>query len=307
MMKKLDLAILVITILVTPTYSQTHTESTSHKWKGIDVNTVLGNDTYKDNNTIENGYPFILYNIGTGRFVIQGGDWAMEGRLFYPDFGRKMYLYSNGRINDLENTFDIPSADEPHFGIVTLEKLPYGTYQKNNYENCLKVGKELTQHANDHRQKVWVLVSQEDYDAGNRTIRLGFRKDEATMSGVINGGYYDTDWVCADDLRASYMGLSPVFFYEDEEDLNYLSHDERYRELFTANEYVPATLDGRYAGAANLQRKFTVGEWNTFAFPLPLTGEQIRYAFGDYSDLLKLNSIGGLSNNDCIIWSTNSH
>lgn len=307
MMKKLDLAILVTTILVTPTYSQTHTESTSHKWKGIDVNTVLGNDTYKDNNTIENGYPFILYNIGTGRFVIQGGDWAMEGRLFYPDFGRKMYLYSNGRINDLENTFDIPSADEPHFGIVTLEKLPYGTYQKNNYENCLKVGKELTRHANDHRQKVWVLVSQEDYDAGNRTIRLGFRKDEATMNGVINGGYYDTDWVCADDLRASYMGLSPVFFYEDEEDLNYLSHDERYRELFTANEYVPATLDGRYAGAANLQRKFTVGEWNTFAFPLPLTGEQIRYAFGDYSDLLKLNSIGGLSNNDCIIWSTNSH
>ncbi len=127
------------------------------------------------------------------------------------------------------------------------------------------------------------------------------------MSGVINGGYYDTDWVCADDLRTSYMGLSPVFFYEDEEDLNYLSHDERYRELFTANEYVPAKLDGRYAGAANLQRKFTVGEWNTFAFPLPLTGEQIRYAFGDYSDLLKLNSIGGLSNNDCIIWSTNSH
>ena len=63
MMKKLDLAILVITILVTPTYSQTHTESTSHKWKGIDVNTVLGNDTYKDNNTIENGYPTLCKEV----------------------------------------------------------------------------------------------------------------------------------------------------------------------------------------------------------------------------------------------------
>ena len=48
---------------------------------------------------MENGFPFLLFNVGTGRFVIQGGDWAMEGRLFFSDFGRTMYLYSNGRIN----------------------------------------------------------------------------------------------------------------------------------------------------------------------------------------------------------------
>ncbi len=298
MMKKIDLAILVITILVTPTYSQTHTESTSHKWKGIDVNTVLGNDTYKDNNTIENGYPIEVltqnevginpsisslihdrdftrsandffgtgywtastmsnhdYNASLKRYTYTWADYvtgsgsiignnqqkrnprtvnepwdtplrlkvvfdkitttnnddqaagkknAKYGFLSFEGVGtittnfevpkagwyqiecagfsmssedHDAYLFAcvipNSRINDLENTFDIPSADEPHFGIVTLEKLPYGTYQKNNYENCLKVGKELTQHANDHRQKVWVLVSQEDYDAGNRTIRLG--------------------------------------------------------------------------------------------------------------------------------------
>ncbi|MBO4315406.1 MAG: hypothetical protein J5867_05530, partial [Prevotella sp.] len=54
-------------------------------------------------------------------------------------------------------------------------------------------------------------------------------------------------------------------------------------------------------GAANLQRKFTKDEWNTFSFPLPLTGEQVRNAFGDESELLRLHSIGLLSNNDCII------
>ena len=78
--------------------AQTHADATSQKWKGIDVSTVLNGD-YPDDNTIESGYPFLLYNVGTGRFVIQGGDWAMEGRLFFSEFGRQMYLYSNGRIN----------------------------------------------------------------------------------------------------------------------------------------------------------------------------------------------------------------
>ncbi|MBQ1668173.1 MAG: hypothetical protein II063_09385, partial [Prevotella sp.] len=74
--------------------TQTHAEATSQKWKGIDVNTVLGNSDYTDN-----GFPFLLYNVGTGRFIMQGGDWAMEGRLFFSDFGRQMYLHSSGRIN----------------------------------------------------------------------------------------------------------------------------------------------------------------------------------------------------------------
>ena len=601
--------------------AQTHAEATSQQWKGVDVSTIIGNDAYPDDNSFEHGFPFLLYNVGTGRFVIQGGDWAMEGRLFFPDFGRKMYLYSNGRINagitestaatknsfcarppepfgknwsdqnyktinlttlmdgsnqskykmtwtfervedasntetytyymyqvwtgktpnvkyylgaawgechntsigkgdgqfvywdddrscwttgnvkgntetkslengdeieiqklyqwriisidefvevltqnsvglnpsisslikdrdftrnandffgendwtvstlsnynygspkrytytwgdyrtgqsplnknnqqsrnpryinepwnspvrlkecfdkvtststddqasgkknakfgflsfegvgtittnfeapkpgwyqiecvgftmsstnhdaylfarvipdsrvnDLENTFEIPSANEPHYGEVTLEQLPFGTYTKENYETCLEAGKELLYHSDDHKQKVWVLVSQEDYDSGNRTIRLGFRKEQATQSTLIgsgnNSGYYDTDWVCVDDIRASYMGLSPVFFYEDEEDLKYLSHDTDDRQRFLANEYAPAQWNGRYAGAACLQRKFTKNEWNTFSFPLPLTGEQVRNAFGDESELLRLHSIGNLSNNDCII------
>lgn len=215
------------------------------------------------------------------------------------------YLFArvipNSRVNDLERTFEIPSADDPHYGVVTLEKLPFETYTKEKYESCLEAGKELLYNADDHRQKVWVLVSQEDYDAGNRTIRLGFRKDEATQSSIISGGYYDTDWVCVDDIRASYMGLAPVFFYEDEEDLSYLSHAQADRENFLANQYTPAQWNGRYAGAACLQRKFTKDEWNTFSFPIPLTGEQVRNAFGDDCELLILHSIGNLSNNDCII------
>ena len=617
-------------------FAQTHADATSQKWKGIDVSTVIGNSTYTDNNTLTSGYPFLLYNVGTGRFIMQGGDWAMEGRLFFSDFGRTMYLYSNGRINaaitesatasknsfcarppepfgknwsdanyttinlstlmdgsnqnnykmtwsfervvdsdnpetftyymyqtststnpytinapgsryngqryagknfylgaaygechntsegkgdgqfvfmdddrscwttaevrgntnklqlengdeveiqklyqwrlisidefievlntdgiglnpsisslikdrdftrnandffgandwtvstladytygtdterytytwgdyqkdqslknnnqqyisnrivktetwdspvrlkevfdkwtstngddqaagkknakygfmifegvgtvttnfvapkagwyeiecagfimseknhnaylfarvipdnqvnDPESSFAIPEGDEPTYGEVTLGK-PSETYQKDNYEHCLEVGKELLQNRDNHRQKVWVLVSDEDFTNNKKTIRLGFRKDEATQSEFKKKdgnkyAYYDTDWVCVDDIRASYMGIGPVFFYEDEEDLRYLNDEDE--ERFTPNEYAPAVKSRRFGGSANLQRKFTKGEWNTFSFPLPLTGEQVRNAFGDDCELLKLHSSGILSNNDCII------
>ena len=618
-LKTLTLFVLFVIFHVYGVKAQRHADATSQKWKGIDVSTVIGNSTYTDNNTLANGYPFLLYNVGTGRFIMQGGDWAMEGRLFFSDFGRTMYLYNNGRINaaitesatatknsfcarppepfsknwsdanyntinlttlmdgsnqsqysmnwtfepvvdpdnpeaftyymyqvwtknntkyylgaawgechknppvgkgdgkfvfwdddrscwttaevrgntdklqlengdeveiqklyqwrlisldefiavlndngiglnpsisslikdrdftrnandffgendwtvstlsghtyengtkrypytwgdyrkdksplsqnnqqtrgivnekwdspvrlkevfdkwtstnnndqaagkknakygfmifegvgtvttnfeapkpgwyeiecagfsmseadhdaylfarvipdaqvnEPESSFTIPTEDEPTYGVVTLGKLPYGTYTKESYESCLEAGKELLQQRDDHRQKVWVLVSQEDFDAGKKTIRLGFRKDAATQSALVtkngNQGYYDTDWVCVDDIRASYMGIGPVFFYEDEEDLRYLSHEDADAARFTPNEYAPAVKSGRYGGSANLLRKFTKGEWNTFSFPLPLTGEQVRNAFGDDCELLKLNSIGNLSRNDCII------
>ena len=219
------------------------------------------------------------------------------------------YLFArvipDDQINTPEHTFAIPTEDEPTYGVVTLGK-PFETYQKNNYENCLEVGKELLQNRDNHRQKVWVLVSKEDSAAGKKTIRLGFRKNKATQSEFKKKdgkkyAYYDTDWVCVDDIRASYMGIGPVFFYEDEEDLRYLSHEDADAERFSKNEYAPAVKSGRYSGSVNLQRKFTKGEWNTFSFPLPLTGEQVRNAFGDDCELLKLNSIGNLSHNDCII------
>ena len=212
------------------------------------------------------------------------------------------YLFArvipDNQINAPESSFAIPTEDEPTYGVVTLGKLPYGTYTKESYESCLLAGKELLFNRDDHRQKVWVLVSQEDFE-NKKTIRLGFRKDEATKSALTGGGYYDTDWVCVDDIRASYMGIGPVFFYEDEEDLGYLNDEDT--ERFTPNEYAPAVKSRRFGGSANLLRKFTKGEWNTFSFPLPLTGEQVRNAFGDDCELLKLHSIGNLSNNDCII------
>ena len=215
-------------------------------------------------------------------------------------------------INDadsltLENVFEIPTTDTPEYGSIALNRVPLGTYAKGydthqnvGYENCLIMGKELLQNGEPHQRKVWVLVSEENFNNGKKTIRVGIRKDNATMSDLTNGGYYDLDWVCVDDIHATYMGISPAFFYEDMETLYYLD-DINHEALYLANEYPKRTEEGRYGGAVSLQRKFTLNEWNTFSFPLALTGEQVRHAFGNDAQLLELHSIGNLSNNDCII------
>ncbi|MBR5062078.1 MAG: hypothetical protein IKX24_08065 [Prevotella sp.] len=72
---------------------QTTTQPKSRQWKGIDVTTVLGNSEYE---TV--GKTIFLYNVGTGRFIIEGGNWGIEGRLFHDDFGRELKLLSNGFI-----------------------------------------------------------------------------------------------------------------------------------------------------------------------------------------------------------------
>ena len=48
------------------------------RWKGT------------DQSTLANGTQVFLYNVGTGRFVIHGGDWGTQARLFYEDTGKLM-------------------------------------------------------------------------------------------------------------------------------------------------------------------------------------------------------------------------
>ncbi|MBR4553023.1 MAG: hypothetical protein IKO20_04820 [Bacteroidaceae bacterium] len=59
----------------------THAHSSTQQWKGIDLEAFF--DTATENK------PIYLYNVGTGKFVIEGGNWGMEARLFYEDFGRQ--------------------------------------------------------------------------------------------------------------------------------------------------------------------------------------------------------------------------
>ena len=151
---------------------------------------------------------------------------------------------------------------------------------------------------------MWILVTEEQFpaDGSKPVLQVGVGKDAATKSNNYknNGNtkcYYDTDWVCVDDFRASYLGLGPCFFYEDEENLDYLLFDEQNIK----KQYQSAVPNGRYSGATCLERTFKKNQWNSFSFPLPLTGEQVRYAFGEDAALAKIHSVGKMSNNPNVI------
>lgn len=74
-------------------YAQTFDRPSAMRWKGADV------DTLKEE--------FLLYNVGTGKFMTAGGGWGVQGMLLYQDFGTMMDLVRNAN-----NTYGIKSNIE---------------------------------------------------------------------------------------------------------------------------------------------------------------------------------------------------
>ena len=74
-------------------YAQTSDQPSAMRWKGADV-TTLNED-------------FLLYNVGTGKFMIASGGWGIQGMMLYQDFGTMMGLVSKGN-----NTYVIKSNVE---------------------------------------------------------------------------------------------------------------------------------------------------------------------------------------------------
>ena len=74
-------------------YAQTSDRPSAMRWKGADV-TKLDEE-------------FLLYNVGTGKFMTAGGGWGIQGMMLYQDFGTMMDLVSKGN-----NTYVIKSNVE---------------------------------------------------------------------------------------------------------------------------------------------------------------------------------------------------
>lgn len=64
-------------------YAQTSDQPSAMRWKGADVTTL--------------NEEFLLYNVGTGKFMIAGGGWGIQGMMLYQDFGTIMGLESKGK------------------------------------------------------------------------------------------------------------------------------------------------------------------------------------------------------------------
>ena len=74
-------------------YAQTSGRPSAMRWKGADV-TKLNEE-------------FLLYNVGTGKFMTAGGGWGVQGMMLYQDFGTMMGLESQKN-----NTYVIKSNVE---------------------------------------------------------------------------------------------------------------------------------------------------------------------------------------------------
>ena len=179
---------------------------------------------------------------------------------------------------------------------------------KNFRDSCLVVGNLLRKPSTKepYKNTVWICVTDEEYGSGKKTLQVGVGKDQATKSTGVKSGneyyYYDTDWVCIDDIRVSYLGTSPAFFYEEEENLDYLiPGSENTKQFETSSPSSFGGPQGQYGGAVCIERSLKTGQWNSFSFPLPLTGEQMRHAFGEDAHLAKIHSIGKMSKNPNVI------
>lgn len=74
-------------------YAQAYDRPSAMRWKGADV-TKLNKE-------------FLLYNVGTGKFMTAGGGWGVQGMMLYQDFGTMMSLESQKN-----NTYVIKSNVE---------------------------------------------------------------------------------------------------------------------------------------------------------------------------------------------------
>lgn len=74
-------------------YAKTSDRPSAMRWKGADVTNLKEE--------------FLLYNVGTGKFMTAGGGWGVQGMMLYQDFGTMMGLVSNGN-----NTYVIKSNVE---------------------------------------------------------------------------------------------------------------------------------------------------------------------------------------------------
>lgn len=124
-------------------YAQTSDRPSAMRWKGADV-TTLNED-------------FLLYNVGTGKFMIAGGGWGIQGMMLYQDFGTMMGLVSKG--ND---TYVIESNIE-----------------NASYENAKYLGINYPGYTSDGK---W---------GGSNTFGPIM---EAQINGTYNGLRYDRAW-----------------------------------------------------------------------------------------------------------------
>ena len=206
----------------------------------------------------------------------------------------------NGTANDklvVSEAFPKISSDITYLGVSSFDKSTWGDWpqERNDFKTqtgTVGAGYEFV----NRNQKVTYRRELEITLEENQIVYFGVVKLDASKSSNYytpsNGSrryYYDTDWVGADQFEISYMGEEkPIMFDEDENNRAYIQ-----KVAGSDNDY---TNQGIY-----LHRTFEKGQWNSFVFPLNISSNQVRKAFGDGALLAELHGLGTISGNKGII------
>lgn len=179
------------------------------------------------------------------------------------------FLQATEVKNGSETTNSVTTPLNP----ITNEEITSKKLKDNNLSNT---GKAFAN--GDYVNQVMIRINNgnhnEDKTTQGGTIRLGFRVNQHTMA--------TDDWTAVDNFRLLYAGdttAPDLVLDEEDENMDTLS--------YTTDTYVKATL--------HLNRKFTLGKWNTIVLPVSLTASQIRDAFGDETQLAYLKNLTAFS------------
>ncbi|MBQ6162774.1 MAG: hypothetical protein IJK21_09050 [Prevotella sp.] len=184
MKKYLLTTIIMMVTLLTANTLQAQDQQQTITWKGSDYTTLLSGS----------GTEVFLYNVGTGRFMIHGGDWGTQARLFYNDTGKTLTLqYGAQRTNIIFETgmstggssalgCNIPGLTSAHgwdAGAETYTVLMDGAEQIGN-------GSATDTYRNWHFTRV--------EDAGNTDTYTYYMYEVFSDSTVYMGAGYGESW-----------------------------------------------------------------------------------------------------------------
>ena len=138
------------------------------QWKGNDYQTLLNAGATE----------VFLYNVGTGRFLVHGGDWGIQARLFSEDNGKTLTLkYGAQGTNIIFNT-----------GMTTVH----------NGQYCNNLGCNIPQ-----------ITSNDNWGNGDATFTVLMDAKERIADGTANGTYRNWQFKkvtgTADDVFTYYL------------------------------------------------------------------------------------------------------
>lgn len=127
------------------------------------------------------GKTVFLYNVGTGRFLVHGGDWGTQARLFNKDYGKTMTLQGNGNGNYTLIT-GVNTGDAANLGCNVPEVTSTHEWKGNKDQETFTILMDADASASGDRK--WTFTPVGD---GTNTYYMN-----ETMSGIIHNtvSYY---------------------------------------------------------------------------------------------------------------------